>query len=125
MLERGICQGLTTKGTKDTKKYYPCPLRTSSSQLAANLIHGKAVSKASFEPFQQVTAMIMLNPSSNVTAGDRWVFAPGSLLFKKTHQTGGQRPEAQNCLAGHHLVVVASEQVFLILEKGFHSVLEK
>ncbi len=62
MLERGNCQGLTTKGTKDTKKYYPCPLRTSSSQLAANLIHGKAVSKASFEPVQQVTAMITLNP---------------------------------------------------------------
>ncbi len=33
MLERGNCQGLTTKGTKDTKKYYPCPLRTSSNKV--------------------------------------------------------------------------------------------
>ena len=63
--------------------------------------------------------MHLLEMAANIATGERG-WGAGTLRFQEIEQTRGQCPEAQHSLSGHHLIMVAAEQILLILEKGLH-----
>jgi hypothetical protein len=62
--------------------------------LAANLLDGQAISETSFEPEQQVLAMLILDLAANIAASKCFVFILHALLFQEAQQSGRQGPEA-------------------------------
>jgi len=88
--------------------------------LTANLLNGDAIAKASFKPEQRILAMIILDLSAKFAASGCLAFKLHTSLFSKEEQTSSKCPEAEDSLSCHHLVVVTSEQIFLIFEKSLH-----
>jgi hypothetical protein len=63
--------------------------------------------------------MLFLDRASDITARPDWVSCAGPLFFQKTQQARRQGPEPQDRSRRHQLILIAAQQIFLVLKEGF------
>lgn len=62
--------------------------------------------------------MLVLDFAFGIPASVQPGFRSDTLLFQKAHQASRQSPETQYGLSGHQLVMIAAQEVLVILEEG-------
>ena len=62
--------------------------------------------------------MLVLDFAPGISTGVQAGMRNGALLFQKAHQASRQSPETQDGLSGPQLVMIAAQQVLVILEEG-------
>ena len=86
-----------------------------------NLANSHTNSKLFLQPMQEVLLMLSLDIPTGITQSDmcaRTLLETSSMLIQEVGQTGYQRPEANNRHGTHHLVVITTQEILIVLEEN-------